>query len=67
MTQRTADQAYKENTEAIHTTIKRLQAGLKDHAMEQAKEPRNYGYAGDAVHVLELLQRAVTFINSEED
>jgi len=67
MTGRTAVQAYKENTKAIDFAIKQLQAGLKRHAEEQAKEPRNYGFAGDASYVLDLLQQATRFIRNEEE
>ena len=67
MTQRTADQAYKENTTAIETAIQHLQAGLKQHAKEQAEAPTNWGFAGDVSHVLELLKQAASFINSEEE
>jgi len=67
MTKRSADQTYKENTTAIQTAIQHLQAGLKDHGQEQAKEPGDYGFAGDVSHVLELLKQAVNFIRNEEE
>ena len=67
MSERTADQAYKENTAGIELAIKQLQAGLKRDAEEQAKDPRNYGFAGDARYVLDLLQQAVRFINDQEE
>ena len=66
-TGRTAAQAYQENTAAIQATLKKLQAGLKQHGKEQAKDPRNYGFAGDASYVLELLDQAARFICGEEE
>jgi len=67
MTKRSADQAYKENTAAIQDAIQHLQAGLKQHAKEQEMDPRNHGFAGDAAHVLNLVQQAASFINNHEE
>ena len=67
MNKRSATQAYKENTAAIKAAITELQAGLKQHAKEQAEEPQDWGYAGDASYVLELLQQAVNFNKGEEE
>ena len=64
---RTATQAYQENTAAIQAAMKKLQAGLKQHGKEQAKDPRNWGYCGDASYVLDLLQQAARFICGEEE
>ena len=67
MKKQTATQAYKKNTATIQATIRKLQAGLKRHAEEQAKDPKNWGYAGDASYVVDLLMQAAEFINDEED
>ena len=64
---RTAQQAYDENMAAIQATIQKLQAGLKKHRKEQAKDPRNYGFAGDASYVQDLLDQAARFINGEDE
>jgi hypothetical protein len=64
---RTAQQAYNENMAAIQAAIQKLQAGLKEHRKEQAKDPRNYGYPGDLGYVLDLAQQAARFINGEDE
>ena len=64
---RTAAEAYAENTAAIRATIKRLQAGLRRHGEEQRAEPQSWAFAGDASYVLDLLQQAVKFLNTEEE
>ena len=64
---RTATQAYEENRAAIQAAIKKLQDGLSKHRKEQSKEPRDWSYAGDAAFVLELVGRAASFINGEEE
>jgi len=64
---RTAAQAYQENTAAIQAALKKLQAGLKKHAKEQARDPKSYGFAGDASYVLDLLEQAARFINGEDE
>jgi hypothetical protein len=64
---RTAQQTYDENMAAIQAAIRKLQAGLKKHRKEQAKDARSYGYAGDASYVLDLLDQAARFINGEDE
>ena len=64
---RTAQQAYDENMAAIQAAIQKLQAGLKKHRREQTKDPRSYGFAGDASYVLDLLTQAARFINGEDE
>jgi len=64
---RTATQAYQENMTAIEETLKKLQAGLKKHRREQAKDPRSYAYAGDLSYVADLVQQAARFINGEDE
>jgi hypothetical protein len=64
---RTAQQAYDENMAAIQEALKKLQAGLKKHRKEQAKDPANYGYAGDLSYVADLVSQAARFINGEDE
>ena len=63
----TAQQTYDENMAAIQETLKKLQAGLKKHRKEQAKDPKSYGFAGDASYVADLLGQAARFINGEDE
>jgi len=67
MAERSADQAYKENTAALQDAIKQLQAGLKRHAEEQSANPRDWSYSGDLSYVLDLIQQAARFICGEEE
>lgn len=64
---RTAAEAYTENIQAIEVAISKLREGLKQHGYEQAKAPKNWGFVGDAGHVLGLLEQAARFINGEEE
>jgi len=68
---RTAAQAYDENTAAIQEAIQKLQAGLKKHAREfkgeQGHFGKHWGYPGDASYILDRVQEAARFINGEEE
>jgi len=63
----TAAQAYRENSERIQGALAKLQSGLVNHAQEQLCDPRHWGYPGDLAYVLELVERAASFINGEEE
>ena len=64
---RTATQAYQENLTALAETLKKLQAGLRKHRKEQAKDPLNWGLVGDLSYALDLAQQAARFINGEDE
>lgn len=60
--ERTAAQAYRDNSDRIHKATVRLSIALKAHARRQAADARNWGFAGDLGYVAEVLEEALAFI-----
>ena len=59
MNEPTAHQAYEAKTAAVAAKLETLQALLAMHAQREARNPRDYGYAGDMAHIDVLLAQAV--------
>lgn len=55
----TAHDAYVDNYAETMTNIKRLQVYLETHAMKEAADQRNWGYAGDLGRINNLVLEAL--------
>jgi len=53
---------YARRLREIDMVLRDLKKKLDQHKKEQAKEPLNWGYAGDLGHVQELLAEINTFL-----
>lgn len=62
----TAASQYESRRREVDKLIKTLQTGLDKHEKKFAKDPDNWGYAGDLGRVEELLKEAVDFISGSE-
>ena len=54
--QETADQAYQRNMREFQEQLAILQQKFKRHQADQAKDPNNWGYAGDLAHFVSKLK-----------
>lgn len=59
----TAADAYKARQKSIRNRMALLQRRLEKHESEQARSPKNWGWAGDLARIDELLAQAL----GEED
>ena len=61
---RTADSAYKNNSQKADKMIKELQILLQKHRKEQSKTQNisNWGYAGSMGHIVDGLENLVAFL-----
>jgi len=64
---RTAAAAYQEHREAITGHLGSIRSGLKKHATEFKKEPKNWGYYGDLTNYRARLGEALDFITGAEE
>ncbi len=55
----TAHDAYVDNYAEVMANIKRLQVYLETHAMKEAVDQRNWGYAGDLGRINNLVLEAL--------
>ena len=62
MSTKSAAQAYQDNAARIAATIAKLQKALDADKKAQAKDPKNYGYAGTLAEVAGRLDEIVSFM-----
>lgn len=55
----TAQEAYDVKREEVDYLIKKLQSKLLEHGQAQAKDTRNWGYAGDVADMAMCLRNAI--------
>lgn len=60
--QQSANDAYLEEYQLAQRLMTQLQAKLEAHAMKQATQRQDWGYAGDLAEITGKLQAAVDFL-----
>lgn len=66
MTERTAEDAYRERLASIRENLKAISAAVDEHVLETGGAP-HYGHVGDLAHLDGLLVTARSFIRQEEE
>lgn len=61
-----AREAYQFHRAGLDRAISDIRSGMNDFAKDQAKNPKDWGYAGSAEHFVEELTDAVEHISGEE-
>jgi hypothetical protein len=62
----TATEAYRDRMTDIHILMDLLKTELRLHERKAKADFRNWGFAGDAGHIKELLTDAVAFIGNKD-
>jgi hypothetical protein len=60
---KTAHEVYAERSADVDLKLEALRLKMKAHSQREQMDPKNWGYSGDAAHVLELLTAAVDFLS----
>jgi len=62
----TAHQAYQERYQEALELVTRIRRQLTAHKAQEAKEPRNWGYAGDLGHVNSELKQVLASLGEDQ-
>ena len=66
MTERTAEDAYREHLTAIRENLGAISVAVDDHVLADGIAP-HWGHVGDLTRLEEILTEARRFIRNEED
>lgn len=64
---RSSAEAYQMRQANISIRFAQLLDLLREHAEQAARQPRNWGYAGDLGHMEDMLERAAQAIGAPKD
>lgn len=64
-----ADVANKFSTymRSIFEKLDKIKIGIDNMAIDQVKDPRNWGYVGNMVHINDELDNILIFLNSKKE
>jgi len=63
----TAHEAFEARAAEVEAALDRLAAAVGAKREREARDPANWGHAGDLAHVAGLLNQALAFIGKKED
>ena len=66
MTERTADDAYRERLAGVRGNLHAISVAVDEHVLETGVAP-HYGHVGDLAHLDEILIQARQYILQEEE